>query len=530
MKRHVWLGVEAATDVFELQLSDPATGAPLADRVTAFSIAVALRQALTELLGVDEREIGCAAVKARSIEDQVTQTIVLFDAATGGAGFVASAPGELEAMIHRATELLQCRQGCDRACHRCLLTYDTHRQVDDLDRHAALTFLRGPIAKALSLPDGVRLFGDATRAELDPLAVALRKHLQRPQVNEVRVFVGGDMADWDLHAWSIRTDLVRWASEGRRVRLLAPSGTVSKISPEVAYPLGALLEGASLEMIEVDQSAPKLIAQVGGSQGYTSWALTTDHGGVPGPMWGDVADGDGLCVRAREVGSLPELSGNPIPGGDLLRAATPVGTQVTRVRSELDGKLSSLGSRLLELLAKESPHLRQKLDSGAMVTAIRYTDRYLRSPLAVGAFCSLAEALAAAAPAAMESAKVIVRTEQLPTYGRPPANVDRDWQRSDSRRSVARSLLPSFADRVDLKEARRGDLQHARVLTIDWSDGTSWTIHLDQGFGYWRPTRPQPFPFERPPASQAKALRRGDLEICASSNRFPTFLFLGPVK
>ncbi len=46
------------TEVLELQLHDLANGRPI-DRVTAYSLAVALRQALAQRLGVEEREIGC---------------------------------------------------------------------------------------------------------------------------------------------------------------------------------------------------------------------------------------------------------------------------------------------------------------------------------------------------------------------------------------------------------------------------------------------------------------------------------------
>jgi hypothetical protein len=41
----------------EVQLRDPASGLPI-DRVTAYSLAVALRWALAQRLGVEEREIG----------------------------------------------------------------------------------------------------------------------------------------------------------------------------------------------------------------------------------------------------------------------------------------------------------------------------------------------------------------------------------------------------------------------------------------------------------------------------------------
>src|SRR6516225_5680719 len=58
IKQGLRLGLVTHTEVLEVQLHDPATGRPL-DRVTAYSLAVALRRALAQWLGVEEREIGC---------------------------------------------------------------------------------------------------------------------------------------------------------------------------------------------------------------------------------------------------------------------------------------------------------------------------------------------------------------------------------------------------------------------------------------------------------------------------------------
>jgi hypothetical protein len=53
----ILLGLVTHTEVLEVQLRDPASGLPI-DRVTAYSLAVALRWALAQRLGVEEREIG----------------------------------------------------------------------------------------------------------------------------------------------------------------------------------------------------------------------------------------------------------------------------------------------------------------------------------------------------------------------------------------------------------------------------------------------------------------------------------------
>ena len=96
-------------------------------------------------------------------------SILLYDQATGGAGFVAQAGEHLPELLRRARRTLMCPRKCDRACHACLISYDTHRHLKDLDRHQALAVLTVDFLAALELPIEDQLFGptdaDGTRAD-----------------------------------------------------------------------------------------------------------------------------------------------------------------------------------------------------------------------------------------------------------------------------------------------------------------------------------------------------------------------------
>lgn len=140
IKRRVWLGVESFTDVFELQIIDPDLGRAVPDKMTAYSVAVALTQALAEKLGVSDREIGCATTQSKTQTGAVTWSIFLYDTAVGGAGYVSNAAQALPSLLRHARDILQCARECDKACHTCLLTFDTEHHIDDLDRRAALRF------------------------------------------------------------------------------------------------------------------------------------------------------------------------------------------------------------------------------------------------------------------------------------------------------------------------------------------------------------------------------------------------------
>jgi DEAD/DEAH box helicase domain-containing protein len=137
--RRIWLGASTETDVFELQ-RDGKDGGGLS-RVAAYSVAVALRGALAELLGIEVRELGCAAIPARNRRRRATQSIVLFDAVSGGAGYVANAEREIERLLSMARTRVECSRKCDAACQACLLEWDTQRQARDLSWREALAVL-----------------------------------------------------------------------------------------------------------------------------------------------------------------------------------------------------------------------------------------------------------------------------------------------------------------------------------------------------------------------------------------------------
>ncbi|MCL2713193.1 MAG: DUF1998 domain-containing protein [Alphaproteobacteria bacterium] len=78
-------------------------------------------------------------------------SLFLFDRATGGAGFAVSLDHLFMPVLLRAGQILDCQTpGCEKACAACLLTSDSAGGADDLDRKAALEFLRE------HLPDSFR--------------------------------------------------------------------------------------------------------------------------------------------------------------------------------------------------------------------------------------------------------------------------------------------------------------------------------------------------------------------------------------
>jgi len=139
MLKEIRIGGEEQTDVFEVQLMNPDGGGWLNNLETCQTLAVALRGALTSILGIDDREVAWAVAPGTGGQ---RKSIFLSDAVSGGAGYVAEAARNFPEILKRAHEVLSCHEECDRACHACLLAHDTMDLTDELDRHIALRWLQ----------------------------------------------------------------------------------------------------------------------------------------------------------------------------------------------------------------------------------------------------------------------------------------------------------------------------------------------------------------------------------------------------
>ena len=104
---------------------------------------IALREALAQELGVEADEMGFAVSQSQNALGAPAVSLFLFDRAAGGAGFAVSFEHLMRPVIRRAEQILDCETpGCEKACAACVLTSDAPGGKDELDRTAALAFLR----------------------------------------------------------------------------------------------------------------------------------------------------------------------------------------------------------------------------------------------------------------------------------------------------------------------------------------------------------------------------------------------------
>jgi DEAD/DEAH box helicase domain-containing protein len=534
--RGINLGADLETDVIELRLLNPATGRPLDDTLAA-TLAVALRQALCDELGIEASEVGWAVSPAR-IDGEQCPVIALYDTATGGAGFVARAQGLLKPMLARAAKILDCPRVCDRACHACLLTYDTQHHIDDLDRKRAAAFLDERYLHGFALPEELQRFGADTRMDYDALGSAIVRERGHDGGTRLRLFLGGDPATWRVGEWHLRARILEWCDAMEIVLCLAP-GAVGRLGKLDAASLATWLDWSPrLSVVELsEQATPEgLVAELETRTSVVRWAEAGPDGLVPGPE----ADGGetSALVMARFVGErLGALEGSPVSADNLRPTSASDGGDWTVVEiTEADCAVSvtQFGAKFWDIVFGASAAITAKLDAGIKIEEIEYSDRYLRSPVVGRVLIAVLEELldrAAAKGGVDGNTAVFVLTEDYAEKDRQRSGWKSDWAYASRRNEVFAAALEAACQAKGVGEVEfdgeknRQELGHARQLKVRFADESEWVLHPDHGLGFVEPSVFVHFGHEAPVGTQAREMRTGRFAL-QKSERSPTMLFV----
>jgi DEAD/DEAH box helicase domain-containing protein len=534
IKTGLRLGLVTHTEILELQLHDLTTGRPI-DRVTAYSLAVALRRAVAQRLGIEEREIGCTTNSSRSIEGYIGHSIYLFDTASGGAGYVSQAMDWLPELFDGARDILACPRNCDAACQSCLLTYDTQHNIDDLDRKCALGLLSEAFLNAMRLPVHLQAFGSATRLEMEPLIQALRRELQRNAWHEIRFYLGGPAEAWEPLDWRFYDDLRRFKNADLKIYLIAPNETLAQLTPSQRDELATLIAITDAKFYTspiipetegVRQHLP-VTMEIGNNQNAVRWASSHADALAPTAYWGS-GEGGAQFVRAHHEHPLPPLAITwSQKSAAALRTASGTFNEIS-ITTEFDGSLRQFGQRAWQRLCEQAPMLQQQLAGDQPLVELRYSDRYLRSPLTVLLLRELVGALANYPGGLVANTRVSIATSSLRRNDTlEPRWLYHDWQDATDRKQVFNRVFDGLGQ-FTFSETSYTHLSHAREFQLTWNDGISWTLRLDQGVGYWHTSNyREPFPFYREVVHQVEYLLLCEIDIRAGEPSYPTFWYVG---
>lgn len=482
---------------------------------------MALRDAIADELGIASDEMGFGVRLDKDMESGRGRSVIqVFDQMSGGAGFVLAGLSDVVGLLQKVRAKLDCQADCENVCSICLAGKDSRVEFSELNRKQAREWLdNSEYLKHLALPASVSNISGVTYCSVGPsrfLRSAIDNSDKSDSSRVLQIALRGDFRDWDLGHPKFRDAVLTWQIVDKvQVQLGVPS--VGKLDEETKAAL-ASLENLGIQLFDLDASwkvaGASLVAQFSTSLGNLCLLSTSEGGAMPGPSWLE-ASNSGTWVASS---SLPRAPTARIQIQS--HVSERAGASVLEINRELDGPVTGLGARWEKLLADKSPQL-AALIQGDDPTLVSYSDRYLKSPWSVVLLGSFLQVFKG------ESLTGVKIQTVEPAGSQPGYLFNHDWLHV---RDLA-TVLPRWLERslrvpveVEIKPHTR-DLQHSRVLTIDWASGVKSKIILDQGMGYWRVRDQARFDFSLNPEGQVTRMAERLMSATmVQSGSWPTYM------
>ncbi|RPT44337.1 DEAD/DEAH box helicase [Pseudomonas aeruginosa] len=474
----VSLGAVATTDVFELTLHHPVRGEFIADSAQgsaiAMTLAVALRAALAEILGVSASELGYATRPSKLPSGQSIRVLQLFDVISGGAGFATSAPLHVEELLRGMVKKLDCKH-CETGCSECLLDSQTRHDHDKLDRKAALDWLGPDFIHHVGLTAENKLsFADGQYAP-GSIESVLRR-LINEGAKRITLVASGDVAEWDLLAPQFRKAIQAYVlADELTVELLVPADITDGVLVQDLQRLSDLGVNVGNAITEPGEH---LVAQVFKESEVVTLASRSLVATVPGRSW---HQSDELVVLSK---SQPEFGWQVM---DLSSAASDSFGKVAivdiSIHEELNGSLLQFGERFWELLGARDQQVADVIAT-AKINRLTYSDRYIQNPAVVTILGAVLKDLKSRISAdAVVQVKTLFKSGRL--QGRKAFD---DWANQDDFEFFSRNWLSAMVGhQVELiVESSNREIPHHRRLELEFEDGRTLKVRFDQGVAYWQ--------------------------------------------
>lgn len=508
IKRNLHLGGEVFTDMFQLRLLDPFALDRLVSLELATSLAVGLRNAAAEHLGINRRELGWA-VQESAEGDEKFRDIFLFDAAAGGAGYVVGLPGVLGDLLQSVERRLdECK--CDGYCHGCLLDFDSQQHAKSLDRLRLLDWLRSGILKQLVLPADFQCFGGETRFEPRLIEDVMLEELRDPSLRGIRLYVGGNPGNWETQNFGAlkRVAARSVAVAPGMVQVCVAAETRKVVDWPALHGLAAFCQYAGADLVEIPASMARsgsgyLLMQTFREGQTRSFGVFGAESLLVGPEWGSPrGTSPTVCVYNAEP------FGRVTPHRRLTLQDVvdqkPGTCQMFEITNQLNCDCSQLGDRFWREACTNAEWLSRWFADGAP-DGVVYEDRYVRSPLHARILREILQGLLRLSGGS-KFRSLELKTTASSDAG-TPRQVEHDWKNERLQESVLKQYLRVITDRVQVIVAKRHGLEHARRMTMLWSSKRRKAVlYLDHGVGFLRVGSTHAFDFNLKPLEQAEAI------------------------
>lgn len=203
IREHIVLGSKFKTDFIEIRLKN-SDNSYVNNKKLAYSLAVIFTKSLAEYLAIEESELGFGIKKYKGY-----QTIFIYDTAKGGAGYASQFRMFSEKILKQALEVLD-NCTCQNACTKCLIDRTTQWQIEQLDRHMAIDWLR--VAVENQLPEDLMAEKSRVSAVFGSLEDEINRLNYHYGIKEIHVHINADISVWEI-------ENIEWLENLKRERV-----------------------------------------------------------------------------------------------------------------------------------------------------------------------------------------------------------------------------------------------------------------------------------------------------------------------
>ena len=246
--------------------------------------------------------------------------------------------------------------------------------------------------------------------------------------------------------------------------------------------------------------------------------------------WGQLPMG-GVSVYAVIDEGLPEVVTAAVPDDEL--RPRPEGTEaILPIKDELNGRIEGFGSRFWTHVLERCRGLEVQFEQKDPLKRVSYSDRYITTPWALVLLREILLDLVRQRRADPRTELEVLTRDLRNPYrpGRVAVSVSDSFQDDAARESVFDEAMGSGRGSVCWSGQRRlevGLAPHFRELRLEWKDGSTWSLFLDQGVGYWQCRPRAEFPFKSTGEEQVTRLnqivKRGRV---TSVGTYPTYVYV----
>ncbi|MDD1793149.1 DEAD/DEAH box helicase [Enterovibrio sp. ZSDZ42] len=515
------LGYSAQTDVIEIQLKD-IDGISLSSDSEAWSLVVAMREGLARHLGIETSELGLSVQQAQDESGEFTYSLFIFDKSAGGAGYAVQLVDCWKAVFEKARDVLRCK--CDKACHNCLLSYDTQFFIDKLDNNGAMRWVSAEMVNRLELSDHLKYLGENSVFETLSMVDRLRLELSKGTVLRCGILLSGNTDEWQLDRWPLFEDIIRYAANNNgNVQLMLTQNDLDSLDKSVKSQLAGLQQlprkVVDIRVIDtkyLEANRGKRIAWLDKGSEFTEWAAESGVNTSLSEGWGQLSEG--VTVSAKQIECALANVGTSVQL-ELLQPANPATDVRITFSTEFDGPIDSFGETLWSSLSENNPAFVEKVKSLAKIRRVTYNDRFLKSPATVRLLGEMLTKINEYGDCA--NAKLLVSANSLEGHDGYSQRVFQDWSDNVTRENVLRILLDegylgqSWEGEISFFAGHHGEVDHGRELEIEFEDGTVAYIIFDYGLGFWRVDGYNNFDFYEEEERQAEKLAAMKYDLVA---------------